>query len=903
MEVLESQRIERGERAHTTFLDVGEEVSLSLKRRISQTCDPHQAHLYVEIDHYSSFSPQNELKKTTGVKPSSLVSSFRLAGRIPVDMVGVYEFSLQRIHPNNILSQFHNFHNFENFGVIIVRVALIGGAKVVSIESPLMIKNTSDTTLCCTLKDKSNHEYWKAIILPQKSFPVNNMEQSNQKNSKPGYVPVPPVFLPSEAVGFLSFYIFAIHNSRLKAEEWFPNNAYKSEFKIRLPEPYSKTSTGRGVIKELDMKMQLNDRSKSVDLLSDIHFNLSSLRIGNFSALEKYNVMKSELNIPEQRMLLIRSSFAIRNHLPVKILVQIRRDFSKLTMDNSYHYEVGWTKWESLGILKCGETTNWGGALSSESIELRIRLVEDETMSHYSSSFPSFSEPIIIPSRDEILRLKAEKSFEVDGKHSSNENFTLGTKVRDKHGIPLNLSVSLEEKRMGNISDSDSAPHDNISAYASFIPPAARVIAIHVPFWIIDETGMDIEFNSDLHIGGQVHKDSIEVTERLEQSGNVSFSTGLSGMLYDTKLDMESPFFVHMIGDVNSTKLCIRKFQSKRQNDLMTTNATFPWSDPIPLKSRSKMHHLLVHSCQTSSDDSISRKYAQSMALNCRILAAPDNIGGKFGTRLIHVVNRYNLVNLLGRDIEVMVDDNIESSFDITILSSEEKIAFHFDDKNLIRIRPKEYGWSWSGRFSLKENRRETFVRLRNKITNSTIIVNIEFEQTLKNHGTTLVSFQSATRPPFRIENETLHPLHFYQDKKRLMRIPKGSLDLTFDILLPYHSAPYSWDEPEYKSKSLYIEMADFNVGQQHLESPLLGNFYLDQLAPGLSIPLNNQFSMDVTADGPIRVFRLTDSALPKQVNEKDEDEKKILTFRPVSEGLRHPYHFDVKFAYGIGIR
>ena len=135
-EVLDSGRAARKEIAKYVTLSNGSEEPLTLLRSVSQSCDPHTAFLYLELGLISD--PNDGINKHEGLVSSGRPSKgflFKARAKIPVDTVGVHRIGID--HNND--KHLPKVAESRNVGWIIVRVALKGGLKIVSIESPLII--------------------------------------------------------------------------------------------------------------------------------------------------------------------------------------------------------------------------------------------------------------------------------------------------------------------------------------------------------------------------------------------------------------------------------------------------------------------------------------------------------------------------------------------------------------------------------------------------------------------------------------------------------------------------------------------------------------------------------------------------------------------------------------------
>mmetsp|Transcript_29191 Transcript_29191/g.43405 ORF Transcript_29191/g.43405 Transcript_29191/m.43405 type:complete len:165 (-) Transcript_29191:262-756(-) len=74
-------------------------------------------------------------------------------------MVGVYKFPLYRVGEDRLTTMGAS-------ASVIVRVALSGGTKIVSIESPLFLKNVTNSPILCQISEQSSTSLlWEATLL------------------------------------------------------------------------------------------------------------------------------------------------------------------------------------------------------------------------------------------------------------------------------------------------------------------------------------------------------------------------------------------------------------------------------------------------------------------------------------------------------------------------------------------------------------------------------------------------------------------------------------------------------------------------------------------------------------------------------------------------------------------
>lgn len=176
-----------------------------------------------------------------------------------------------------------------------------------------------------------------------------------------------------------------------------------------------------------------------------------------------------------------------------------------------------------------------------------------------------------------------------------------------------------------------------------------------------------------------------------------------------------------------------------------------------------------------------------------------------------------------------------------------------------LSVRILEAGWLWSGGFSL-EHAGDIFLKLRHRDRGITRIVRADVSHSLKD-GTRRIIFRSNPDDftPYRIENCSLETLIIRQ---------KGVMDQQ-DVLRPYCSLDYTWDEPS---------LSHFVV----IERPgglFVGSIDLDRV--GLKFQVNVKDKMSdkkvrlsifVHSEGPMRVLRVMDEKYHQSVSHNGND-------------------------------
>ncbi|CAJ1918125.1 unnamed protein product [Cylindrotheca closterium] len=878
-EVLESDRVKLGEEAGKTILLDGSRIPLTLKRSISQSCDPHRAYIYLELGSAEDFEDFDGRIDNGDIddSPGSRLGSFlyKTAAKIPVDTVGVHRYPLD----NNVEMVTETgvmITDTRSLGWIIVRVALQGGTKVISVESPFTIRSSADTDLLCELREKFSQSVLWRYLIPKVEDQRDNDEYS-------GFVSIPADIVPLVHDRAYSFKVVAFNRGPFPEIDL--SSISDSAIRISVPPPFSDLSVRKGLLQEREVALPTIGAEPES---SPDHFHLSvcSIRIGNLFGAT------SAMKVPEQRMLLFRSPLVIQNFLALPIALQIRVKYHDMStnersLDRSrsqgasgeqslIRKETLYMEWQDIGVLDCGQSTNWTGALSKDRVQIRVRFVG--LNGDNSRRFPGWSSPATIPTKDNYNQSLNKKKGAFDH-----------LRVWDADEIPLDLSVALETGT--HTTDSEMG---NIRHFSEGFSSGTRVVSLFVPYWVVDSTSEDLEFSAGGPIAGQLDKHVSFDTSR----PNVA-DKGMLGLaeLMDNdgfvNLPSKSPFDVMMIGDSSATRLTIRKRVSRTSRRRRWRHPS-PWSDPIPLQSGRNLHDTTVLSfIDQSKTHPEEQGQFDRYVLRSSMKPAPDTCGGSLGTLLIHVVNRYAIINEIGRDIEIL--QGREEGASLLVRASSKPQPFHFDVSKAIRFRFKEFGWDWSGKFHIQMNRREVTMRLRHKMKGEAVIVTVEV-QTEKNSSTYSLVFRQSTNPPFRLENQTMHPLYFGQSA-----ISRSSQEADADtMLLPYQSADFAWDEPELRRRAMLMKYRDPRNGRDSV----LGRFFLDRSVPGSKPSVENPlFAMEVVADGPTRVLRLTDAAMPQmqQLSNGRSGEKN--DFRQVQDADRaFTVSLVVRLSHGLGV-
>lgn len=157
--------------------------------------------------------------------------------------------------------------------------------------------------------------------------------------------------------------------------------------------------------------------------------------------------------------------------------------------------------------------------------------------------------------------------------------------------------------------------------------------------------------------------------------------------------------------------------------------------------------------------------------------------------------------------------------------------SIHWPDASkplLISLRVQEAGWMWSGGLVM-DVPGDTIVKLRHRVREETVLV--QMDVSLQQGGILLATLmhQSSGFAPYRLDNFTSEKIHVRQ---------RGSGNQE-DVLRPYSSMPYAWDEPSGKHQVVLEGPARKLIGVFNLD--LVGESWRVTLLPEASDPYANR--------------------------------------------------------------
>lgn len=675
-----------GEEAGKVVVVDGAEVPLTLQRSLSQTCDPHRAYIHLEVGSFEDTVGRIR-HEDFSIAKGTLSSSFffKATAKIPVDTVGFHRYPLDRNNESRNEGKAASSDS-RALGWVIVRVALQGGVKVVSVESPLVLKSTADISLVCEVRGFDGLSLlWRCLI-----------PNSCQKGDKTGSHGDALVSVPADIVPLLndesySFTVFALPRDQEVCPDMdlTPSISQSKAIAVKAPPPFSPESFSKGLISTEEVNISTLDTQTGKEISEGVNLTVCSFRIGSFSGV------RSGVEIPEQRMVLFRAPVAIRNCLALPVAVQVRVKSQNVTERQQQgqvltRLTTSLSEWEDLGILECGESVNWTGARATEKVQLRVRFVG--TDGDNSRKFPDWSSVVAIPSIQDASSILSSRHL-----GSTAVKSFAKMRVLDAEGTALRLSLGFDADNVGRENESSENLRD-IRRMSECLSGGSRAVSIFVPYWIVDSTSQDLEFFSGMAIAGQLGKDlhsGYQPTPGVEDRHCLGLAELLDNENF-LNLSSSRSFEVFMLGDQSSTRLMVRKRLARQRRDAMRRLAP-PWSDPIPLHAEGQTIHDVTVLDPRIDEERLSEgedfQNFDRLILRSRILAAPSRFGGQLGAKLVHVVNRYSILNETGRDVEIASEYELSSP--AVVRGTGVSQPFHFDENSPMRLRFKEFGWSW----------------------------------------------------------------------------------------------------------------------------------------------------------------------------------------------------------------
>ena len=190
-----------------------------------------------------------------------------------MDTVGVHRYPLDR-NIDTRVDPTATSKSSRALGWIIVRVGLRDGAKIVSVESPLTLRSTSDTDLLCEIREFNGASLLWRCIVPRLE------RNAKEGKGKSDLIPVPADIVPFLHERSHSFSVFAIRNStgmKYHCDELtMLDDSHRN--RIRTPAPFSPQSYGRGLLGEENISLRTFDPIFGASSVFDNAFTKDSER-------------------------------------------------------------------------------------------------------------------------------------------------------------------------------------------------------------------------------------------------------------------------------------------------------------------------------------------------------------------------------------------------------------------------------------------------------------------------------------------------------------------------------------------------------------------------------------------------------------------------------------------------
>lgn len=586
---------------------------------------------------------------------------------------------------------------------------------------------------------------------------------------------------------------------------------------LMIPSRFSKASIDIGVVTESHVSCRIPG-------LGFRHFHVCGLRVGS----PNYSQGRTDSSAPEQRMILIRSALSIHNHLPFQIEISYRYQLDK---KNTRH-----SVWKSLGALGHGGSMHWTEWPGYYRVEMRMRILDEE----YSHAFPHWSSTFLLP-----LDLSTKSKKEVS--HS-------GFKVVDSWGQPLEFSTSIEA---GSSIVTAEENRNSLGEWVSSLSNAGQRLNIFTRAFVVDSTGLHLLYRSRHRLAGQPDEmSSWNPSEHQEVVG----SGGLRG-IFETPLISTpgtNPKTILMMGRESSNHIWVRCASIRGEN-----SGSAVWSEPLSINRNDNS----TFDIQVFPSSEEKEGELVPYSVRSRLLRAPTNFGGNLGTKILHLDCRFYIANELGRAIE------LRSSQGYSYIShpNGKPRPLHLNFNESIRFRPLEYGWSWSGRFHIIENRKEFITQLRHSMKEEVLMASVDVISQ-RNGGSCTVILKEIVHPPYRIDNHTMTTLKYRQLQTFFeSAFKEGKNDM---MVMPFHGSEFAWDEPDYGPRSIVVEAANLDgsgeMAGDRTEN-VLGRFDLDKIAPGTCFRLTREVNGVIETDGPTRVLKFWDTNSGSQTRSEDQ--------------------------------
>ncbi|OQR91902.1 vacuolar protein sorting-associated protein [Achlya hypogyna] len=384
-------------------------------------------------------------------------------------------------------------------------------------------------------------------------------------------------------------------------------------------------------------------------------------------------------------------------------------------------------------------------------------------------------------------------------------------------------------------------------------------VTVFTPYWLLNQTGLDLEFQHEAASLGAEHRAAFVAGQ--PKAHKAEAPRAAQGVVIVAPPPPDTP-----PKPLNHRKVHHQILPSIPPNkgllDLIPKTALLP-----------KRAQTLLHVCHTNQSQ-------QTLKLQCRVrkkehagwssvlnahhsgatdtmCAVPDGGDKHFSvgyvlrhgsglyerTQVLTLVPRCLLVNALDDlGLELLADEVTGAAVALEPLA---ELPWHH--ASTLRIRFAAAGSVWSGAVQLETTGDQT-LRLRNTQTRRSYLLRVSIK--LEGPQYRVVFRSSTNAPPYRIENYSLETIRVHQSRVRIS-----------EILLPHQTIEYTWDEP-LKPHLLIVDLLPSQADDN--SRPIrIGIFSMEELQASFPTKV---LGVQVLADGPTRVLRLTDPLPPSVV-------------------------------------
>ncbi len=713
-----------------------------------------------------------------------------------------------------------------------VDVRLKAGDMFITIHSALRLANQTSVPLHVSLGsflamssniDRSCQEMavdWDVIIAPGRKEPV-------------------PAHLAAMAVAASHTTAFSMKPIREMEQDQADAFTVFTPLTIQLPPPQmvdnkgneKRPGTHQGENTILDLQ-----QSVLTHYCHELEFFPSSAgEIVNIVSSRKMCCLASVTQTPQRGVeeLLVCSPVCIRNFLAVSAEVEISY-VNEQQPKTLYQQQRAMT---TVLPINAGSTEMWTGCMPKDAFRFRVRM----------QGFEWSTQCIVQPSSVEITTTTSSQWSTVQ------KPFIDGVKGNDESSIGTLCQLWVDTVNMC------CKTKLRLRVEVSMDSLGVRYLAIWVPYWVVNSSGLPLELALDKGAVGDRGGHGGESATFSRTRGNSLFEQPLSAIAVNQNVQeslsvsVAPPLMMDYMTEPE-------EFSGRGCAFIRARVPGASWSSPFSCDQAGVEGALEIKGQQTSTilswllpnkrqkgAETQTKKLvghgSQAFALGLLIKVAE---GGFHRTKVVTLVPRYIIVNQMVGPLQVnQALTNVEMNQEMVVeggsitVSSGGQAPWHWPLANgprLLRCRIDEFGCKWSGRFDPSQIGDQNF-RLFNKNAHTVGLCRVDVD--LQGPIIYLVFHKaSPNMAPYHIENSSFHTLTVGQ---------VGFEQL--ETLEPYTSCAYAWDEP------LGKRLLQIMIKKKDGKSCLLGLYPLDEVR---LFKAASNLKIEVVAVGPTRVLQFT---------------------------------------------